>query len=85
MVVSGEGRGENQKSPKDKVGEVCDKSASPPISSQQDIVIKKDINTSLVASSQKDALLKRVPNRDYTSRGKGTLKPKFNPLKLSRD
>ena len=56
-TASGEGRGEHQENPKDKVGEECDVQPSHPISSQNDVVVEMEINTSLVASSQKDVTI----------------------------
>ncbi|KAK1372425.1 hypothetical protein POM88_028618 [Heracleum sosnowskyi] len=48
------GRGENQRNPKNKVGEVSVSQPSPIVSSQQGTMSNMDLSTSLVASSQKD-------------------------------
>ncbi|KAK1394493.1 hypothetical protein POM88_013549 [Heracleum sosnowskyi] len=56
-VVSGEGMGENQRNPKDKVGEVSVSQTSPIVSSQQGTMSNMDISSSLIASSQKDVVI----------------------------
>ncbi|KAK1368061.1 hypothetical protein POM88_034153 [Heracleum sosnowskyi] len=53
VEVRGEGRGENQQNPKNKVGEVSESHPSHLVSSQKDTVVEKELHTSLVASSQK--------------------------------
>ena len=49
--VSGEGRGEHQETPQDKVGEVSGTQAIQATVSQKTVVVQKESNTSLVASS----------------------------------
>ncbi|KAK1401887.1 hypothetical protein POM88_001492 [Heracleum sosnowskyi] len=56
-VVRGEGRGESQRNPKDKEGEVSVSQPSPIVSSQQGTMSKTDLSTSLIASSQKDVII----------------------------
>ncbi|KAK1387174.1 hypothetical protein POM88_015352 [Heracleum sosnowskyi] len=56
-VVRGEGRGESQRNPKNKEGEVSVSQPSPIVSSQQGTMSKMDLNTSLIASSQKDVII----------------------------
>ena len=54
-VVSGEGRGDHQANPQNKEGEVSANQPRHPTSSQKDVVINKELNTSLEPYSQKDA------------------------------
>ncbi|KAK1384072.1 hypothetical protein POM88_021807 [Heracleum sosnowskyi] len=56
-VVSGEGRGENQRNPKDKVGEMSVAQTSPIVSSQQGTMSNMDISSRLITSSQKDVVI----------------------------
>ncbi|KAK1397671.1 hypothetical protein POM88_007534 [Heracleum sosnowskyi] len=56
-VVSGEGRGENQRNPKDKVGEVSVTQTSPIVSSQQGTMSNMDFSSSLTTSSQKGVVI----------------------------
>ena len=57
--VSGEGRGDHQRSPQNKEGEVSEVQPSHPTTSQKDVVINMEINTSLVTSSQKDFTIEK--------------------------
>ena len=59
--VSCEGRGEHQETPQDKVGEVSGTPASQATVSQKTVVVQKESNTSLVASSQKGATIENSP------------------------
>ncbi|KAK1383977.1 hypothetical protein POM88_021712 [Heracleum sosnowskyi] len=75
-VVRGEGRGENQRNPKDKVGELSVSQASPIVSSQQGTTSNMDLSTSLVASSQKDVIIEtRSPTRAHSKRVRDTSSP----------
>ncbi|KAK1374163.1 hypothetical protein POM88_030356 [Heracleum sosnowskyi] len=56
-AVRGEGRGEHKRNPKDKEGQVSEIQPSPIVSSQQGTMSKMDLNTSLIASSQKDVII----------------------------
>ena len=72
-VVSGEGRGEHQRSPQNKEGEMSANQPSHPTSSQKHVVINMELNTSLVTSSQKDATIeKRALLQEHRTRGEGT-------------
>ena len=53
----GEGQGEYQRNPKDKVGEVSVSHPSHTAVSQQTTVLNKDISSLLVSSSQKDVTI----------------------------
>ncbi|KAK1388363.1 hypothetical protein POM88_016541 [Heracleum sosnowskyi] len=59
VEVRGEGRGENQQNPKNKVGEVSESQPTHPVSSQKDTVVENESHTSLVASSQKDVTIEK--------------------------
>ncbi|KAK1379096.1 hypothetical protein POM88_025840 [Heracleum sosnowskyi] len=75
-VVSGEGRGENQRNPKDKVGEVSVAQTSPIVSSQQGTMSNMDISSSLIASSQKDVVIETSsPPRAHIKRVRDTSSP----------
>ena len=60
-VTSGEGRGEHQVNPQDKVGEVSANQPSQATVSQKAVVVQKEISTSLTASSQKDVVIEKSP------------------------
>ncbi|KAK1403156.1 hypothetical protein POM88_002761 [Heracleum sosnowskyi] len=60
-VVSGEGRGEHQRNPKNEEGEISVSQPSHPVSSQKDAVVEKESITSLVTSSQKDVVIEKSP------------------------
>ena len=71
--VSGKGKGEHQKSPQNKEGEVSENQPSHPTSSQKDVVINMETNTSLVASSQKDVTIENSsPPRAQNKRARDT-------------
>ena len=53
----GEGQGEHQRNPKNKDGDVSLPKPSNTTVSQQTLVINKEISTTLVSSSQKDATI----------------------------
>ena len=55
----GEGRGEHQRNPKDKVGELSESQPSHTAVSQQTAVLKKDKSSFLAASSQKDIVIEQ--------------------------
>ncbi|KAL8147280.1 hypothetical protein AgCh_004848 [Apium graveolens] len=55
----GEGRGEHQRNPKDKVGELSESQPSHTAVSQQTAVLKKDKSSLLAASSQKDVAIEQ--------------------------
>ena len=57
--MSGEGRGEHQRNPKDKVGELSESQPSHTAVSQQTAVLKKDKSSLLAASSQKDVVIEQ--------------------------
>ncbi|KAK1375405.1 hypothetical protein POM88_031598 [Heracleum sosnowskyi] len=59
VVVRGEGRGEHQRNPKDKAGEVSESQPSHHVSSQKDELVEKEVHTSLVASSKKDFTIEK--------------------------
>ncbi|MCI35722.1 hypothetical protein A2U01_0056943, partial [Trifolium medium] len=81
VAVSGEGRGENQRNPKNKAGEMCDIPASHPVSSQKDIGINKESNTSLVASSQKDVSIENSSQPGtHTKRARDTSPEQYSFL-----
>ncbi|KAK1373001.1 hypothetical protein POM88_029194 [Heracleum sosnowskyi] len=76
-VVRGEGRGEHQRNPKDKEGQVSVYQPSPIVSSQQGTMSKMDLNTSLIASSQKDVIIETSsPPRAQSKRVRDTSSPK---------
>lgn len=54
MVVSGEGKDENQKSSKDREGELCENQPSHTVPSQKGTTVNKDISSSILSSSQQD-------------------------------
>ncbi|KAL1815699.1 hypothetical protein ACET3Z_018273 [Daucus carota] len=58
----GEGKGENQRSPKDKDGEVSANQPSHSAVSQKTVDVNMEISTSLVASSQKDVTIENSPH-----------------------
>ena len=71
--VSGEGRGDHQRSPQNKEGEISDVQPSHPTSSQKDVVINMDSNSFLVTSSQQGATIeKSSPPRAQNKRGRDT-------------
>ena len=71
--VSGEGRGEHQKSPQNKAGEVSDVQPNHPTSSQKDVVINMEVNTSLMTFSQKDGTIENSsPPRAHNKRARDT-------------
>ncbi|KAK1385076.1 hypothetical protein POM88_022811 [Heracleum sosnowskyi] len=75
-VVRGEGRGENQRNPKNKEGKDSVSHPSPIVSSQQGTMSKMDLNTSLVASSQKDVIIETSsPPRAHSKRVRDTSSP----------
>ncbi|KAK1372999.1 hypothetical protein POM88_029192 [Heracleum sosnowskyi] len=55
--VRGEGRGESQRIPKNKVGEVSATQTSHHVSSQKDTLVQKEVSSFLVASYQKDVTI----------------------------
>ncbi|KAK1397032.1 hypothetical protein POM88_006895 [Heracleum sosnowskyi] len=74
--VRDEGKGENQRNPKDKVGEMSVSQTSPIVSSQQGTISKMDISTSLIASSQKDVVIEtRSSPRAHSKRVRDTSSP----------
>ncbi|KAK1395309.1 hypothetical protein POM88_014365 [Heracleum sosnowskyi] len=76
-VVRGEGRGEHQRNPKDKEGQVSVYQPSPIVSSQQGTMSNMDLNTSLIASSQKDVIIETSsPPRVQSKRVRDTSSPK---------
>ncbi|KAK1356253.1 hypothetical protein POM88_049509 [Heracleum sosnowskyi] len=60
-VVSGKRRGEHQRNPKNKEGEISVSQPSHPVSSQKYTVVEKEFITSLVAYSQKDVAIENSP------------------------
>ncbi|KAK1384419.1 hypothetical protein POM88_022154 [Heracleum sosnowskyi] len=75
-VVRGEGRGEHQRNPKDKEGQVSVYQPSPIVSSQQGTMSNMDLNTSLIASSQKDVIIETSsPPRAQSKRVRDTSSP----------
>ncbi|KAK1388137.1 hypothetical protein POM88_016315 [Heracleum sosnowskyi] len=72
----GEGRGEHKRNPKDKEGQMSEIQPSPIVSSQQGTMSKMDLNTSLVASSQKDVIIETSsPPRAHSKRVRDTSSP----------
>lgn len=53
MVVSAEGKGENQRSHKNKEREMCENQPSHTVSSQKGTNVDKDIRSFLLSTSQK--------------------------------
>ncbi|KAL8148711.1 hypothetical protein AgCh_005900 [Apium graveolens] len=84
----GEGQGENQRSPKNKVGEVSVSQPSHTAVSQQTAVLKKDLSSLLVTSSQKDVTIEQSSQpRAQANRVRDTSSPetytrKKNPKTL---
>ena len=70
-VVSGEGRGDHQRSPQNKEGEVSDVQASHPTSSQKDVVINMKSNILLVTSSQQDATIEKSSSKSTEQKRQG--------------
>ena len=60
-VSSGEGRGEHQVNPQDKVGEMSENQPSQATVSQKAVVVQKEKSTSLTASSQKGVVIEKSP------------------------
>ncbi|KAK1394362.1 hypothetical protein POM88_013418 [Heracleum sosnowskyi] len=82
-VVRGEGRGEHQRNPKNKEGKESVSQTSPIVSSQQGTMSKMDLNTSLLASSQKDVIIETSPPpRAHSKRVRDTSSPQstFFPI-----
>ena len=75
-VYEDEGRGENQRNPKNKVGELSDNQPSHSAISQKIADVNMDINLSLVTSSQKDVTTENSPQLGTQSkRGVDTTSP----------
>ncbi|KAK1372274.1 hypothetical protein POM88_028467 [Heracleum sosnowskyi] len=84
-VVSCEGRGENQRNPKDKVGEVSVSQTSPIVSSQQGTMSNMDISSSLIAYSQKDVVIETSsPPRVHIKRVRDTSSPQTSISQYQR-
>ncbi|KAK1385101.1 hypothetical protein POM88_022836 [Heracleum sosnowskyi] len=79
-VGSGEGRGEHQRNPKDKEGEISVSQPSHLVSSQKDAVVEKEFITSLVASSQKDVAIENSPQPGIQhKRDRDSRSPQIHP------
>ena len=84
-VVSGEGRGEHQRNPKNKEGEISVSQPSHPVSSQKDTVVEKEVITSLVASSQKDVAIENSPQPGTQhKRDRDTRSPTYTSMAYTR-
>ena len=72
----GEGRGENQRSPKNKEGEEIENQPSHSAVSQKTAEVNKELNSSIVTSSQKDAIIENSPQPGtQQKRGRDTNSP----------
>ena len=72
----GGGRGEHQENPKDKEGEILENQPSHSAVSQKTVEINKELSSSLVTSSQKDATIKNSPQPGtQEKRGRDTNSP----------
>ena len=72
-VGEGEGRGEHQENPKDKVGEECGNQPSHSVVSQKTTELDKEISSSLATSSQKDVVIEYSPQSGtHQKRGRDT-------------
>ncbi|KAK1396642.1 hypothetical protein POM88_006505 [Heracleum sosnowskyi] len=75
-AVRGEGRGEHKRNPKDKEGQMSEIQPSPIVSSQQGTMSNMDLNTSLIASSQKDVIIETSSSpRAHSKRVRDTSSP----------
>ena len=85
MKVRGEGRGEHQRNPKDKVGELSVSQPSHTVSSQKGTAAEKEISSLLVTSSQKDVTIEKSSQPGtQNKRGRDTTSPKSISQKYER-